>query len=243
MICCLKIDPDLFPEILTPLIEALRNASEFRYNDESYALQNFYHLILKSEHFKELHIYSISQILKKEWNESEESFYIKSQTTPVKESLTYLLKIINSIKKQTNCTNSEQMDQLNDLLTTLDQLRNFTPYKQIYQFASVQWNEKKVKENPGLPFTYLGGGQISNFVSRALLSFDDYEKININDSECRKILLESAEQLLTYYFSNDLKPIAIDMNKIDDWLSKFPEIKTLACWPQVEKFLSQIKLS
>jgi len=240
MATCLKIDTDLFPQILVPLSNALEQAYNNRFESFNHQLQEFYLQILNSEYFKELHANSVAQLLeKKKWNESEEELQIRSQSEPVKEALSYIYKKIEQIKKQP-ITEQERKEQLATFLKAIDdQLHNYSPFKQIFNFALVYWTQTPAENNPGLPFKGLGDWQVRQFVTQVLLCFDDLETVNLSDPACRKKLLECAEPIITYEFSEALRSVLhspVDLNKLNRWLVLFPEIRELSCWPLIEKF-------
>lgn len=183
---------------------------------------------------------AVVQLLeKKKWNESEEEFQVRSQSLPTKEALNYIRQKIEQIKKQP-VPEKKQKEQLATVLTAVDcSLHNFSPFKQIFNFALVYYGQTAADNNPGLPFAALGGYQLINFVTEVLFSFDDLETVNLDDTVCRKKLLECAELIITTKFSEALRTVdasSIDLNKLNRWLTLFPEINQLSCWPLIEQF-------
>lgn len=241
MVSCLKIDAELFPQILAPLSKTLEKAYENQYSSSNLHLQEFYVQILNSEYFKDLHIDVVALLLeKKKWNESEEEFQMRSQSSFVKKALSYIVQKIKQIKQQP-IPKKKQKVQLSELLKIVDnQLRTFPPFKQIFNFVLVYSDQTPAENNPGLPFKAFGGYEVSNFITQVFLSFDDLDLINLSDSACRKKLLQCAESIIVTKFSEALQSIngksPVDLNKLDRWLSLFPEIAQLPCWFLIEKF-------
>lgn len=232
---CLAIDPELFPQTLVPLYTTLEKAYEKRYHASNPHIQFFYLQILISDHFKDLHTDVAVKLLEKEKvNESEHEFQIRCQSFHVQEALSYVFKKMDQLKNQP-IPEEKRKEQLTKFLNqTGSTLRNYPPFQQIFHFASVIVREKPADNNPGLPFNALGNYHVSDFVSQVVLSFDDLDSIDLSDSSCRKKLLECAEPIVRDKFSEDS---AVDFNKLNRWLSLFPEASELACWPLIEKFL------
>ena len=239
MISCLKIDAELFHEILGPLANTLEQAYENRFSTSNDHLQEFYLQILNSEYFKELHTDVVIQLLETKWKESEEEFQIRCQCKPIKGALNYIFQKIEQIKKQP-IPEQKQKEQLTNFLVAFDdQLPQFSPFKKIYNFALAYWNQTSADNNPGLPFKALGSYQIKTFITQVLFSFDDLEEVNLSDTASRKKLLECAEPIITDKFSTALQSTdnsPIDLDKLNHWLTLFPEINQLSCWPLMEKF-------
>lgn len=241
MLYCLKIDPELFSQILVPLSNILERAyDENQFHSSNYQLQEFYLQILNSEYFEELHMDAAVMLLeKKSWHETEEEFQSRNQSKPVKKALSYIYKKIDEIKKQPVL--EKKKEQLGNFLMSIGQLRYFPPFKKIFDFSLVHFGEVHADNNPGLPFHALGGYHVNNFVTEALLSFDDLEAVDLSKSAYRKKLLECAEPIIIEKFSKALQSTAhshplVDLGKLNQWLILFPEIQELFCWALIENF-------
>jgi hypothetical protein len=221
-----------------PFSELLEKAYTNRYESSNPYLQEFYLQILNCESFEQFHLDVVARLLeKKGWRESEEEFQTRCQSKPVQEALSYLCKKIEEIKQQP-VSEQERKMQLSTCLDVVDRnLRHFSPFKQIYNFALLYHDETAAENNPGLPFNALGGYEITDFVTLALFSFEDLQSVNLSDSACRKTLLECAEPIIKGKFSPEsANKIAINCDKLSHWLSLFPEVTQLSCWPSIEKF-------
>lgn len=237
---CLKVDSELFPQVLVSLSSTLEQAYKNQYNSPNHHLEQFYLKILNNECFSELHMDVVAQLLDgKKWSESEDEFEIRRQSHPIMEALNYVHQKIKEIKKQPIL--EKKKEEIVNFLEVVDNgLHAFPPFKQIFNFALIYWHQIPAKNNPGLPFKYLGCYEIRDFITQVLLSFDDLNSIDLSDPVCRKKLLECAEPIIVVkfskaaWFTNEQSPI--DLNKLDSWLSLFPEVTQLACWHLIEEF-------
>lgn len=244
MISCLKIDTELFPQVITPLYDNLEAACQNRFSHNNEHLQNFYMKVLNNEIFHELHLDVVIQLLKTEkWNETEKEFVVRCKSKPVMEALKFIQDNIQQIKNQT-IPEENKLKLISNIIEKLEnELIPFPPYKQIINFALVYRHQTAAENNPGLPFIAIGRPQLVSFLSQVILSFEDLNSIDLSDSCCRKKLLMCAEPIIKFKFSEALKPSnstsPINDDKLQHWLSLFPEVTELECWPHVELYLKQ----
>lgn len=239
----LLIDPALYPICLSPLLTQLKIIQKNPFSDEE--ASQFYLLLFKEPAFSALQGVALQKILRmRTVTDTDEVFNKRYQSEPVQAALRFIAEEIQRIKKET-LSDIEKKTKLQKFLEPfLFHLASFPPYRKPLHFVSPPMFETTDENNPGLPFVNIGSPEITRFFLNVLLRFENLNNIDLSSKDDRKALLECAEFLIEKNVSSELKDPksrTIDLDALEKWLPLFPEVKELATWPLVQKFIESRK--
>ncbi len=190
--------------------------------------------LLENDAFKDIHLelclalFDLDRLIGYSKPQTPKLNYYEVQDPEIKKIvMQYVQHNLSSLKKNEKDEKTLKAKLIQYWRLVKEKLGSFLchmdPYKKIICFLDKPFDVNADPNNPGLPFTCIGCGDVERFISNVWLKFDDLNAIDLMKSEHRLALLNSAENVILEGF----KEKTLKEDALQNWITLFPELLEL----------------